>query len=109
MFNDLSRNDRMLLLKFVCSVAWADLEIKDSERNFVLRLVGRLELGDDEKAQVEEWLHTAPAPDSVSPDKVPAEHRRVFIEAARAVMYADGDIDEEERAQLDKLKAALST
>ena len=108
MFAKLNKQERMLLLKFVCAFAWADLEVKDSERKFVARLMDRLELDDDERKQVDEWLDTAPAPDSVSPGNVPPEHKRIFIESVRALMYVDGDIDADERAQLDRLKEALS-
>lgn len=109
MLDQLSRDERLLLLKFVCAFAWTDLEVTDSEKGFVRRLVARLGLSDDDKTQVEAWLHVAPAPSEVDPSLVPAEHRRTFVEAARAVIYADGNVDDEERDQLDKLKAALTS
>ena len=42
----LPHEDRLHLLRFVCSFAWADLEIADSEREFVTALVDRLDLDD---------------------------------------------------------------
>ncbi len=107
MLDKLNRDERLLLMQFVCAFAWTDLEIRDSERNFVHRLVKRLELDEADRAQVEEWLSVAPAPSSMDPGRVPVEHRRTFLEAARAVVYADGEVDAEEREQLDKLRAAL--
>jgi uncharacterized tellurite resistance protein B-like protein len=109
MFAELSREDRLLLLRFVCAFAWTDLEVRDSERRFVRRLVDRLELDADDARQVEEWLAIAPSPQSVDPARIPAAHRRVFVDAVRALIYADGSVDAEEREQLDKLKAALGT
>src|SRR5688500_5353669 len=97
MFEGLSREDRLLLLKFVCAFAWTDLEIRDSERRLVRRLVERLKLDDDDARQVEEWLTVAPSPQSVDPARVPQDHRRTFIEAVRALIYADGQVDPEER------------
>ena len=97
----------MLLLRFVCAFAWTDLEIRDSERRFVKRLTLRLKLDPDDRRQVEEWLSIAPSPQSVDPARVPQEHRRAFIEAVRALIYADGQVDPEERDQLERLKAAL--
>lgn len=108
MFETLSRDDRMLLLKFVCAYAWTDLEVRDAERVFVRRLMDRLELSTDDRAEVEQWLHIAPAPDSVSPKRVPPEHRRTFVEAVRALIYADGSVDDEERARFEALKRALA-
>ena len=109
MFEAMSQGDRLLLLKFVCAFAWTDLKVKDSERRFVRRLVKRLRLTAEDAQQVDEWLTIAPSPQSVDPKKVPEAHRRDFLEAVRAVVYADGEVDTEEREQLDKLKAALST
>jgi uncharacterized tellurite resistance protein B-like protein len=107
MFETLSHDDRMLLLKFVCAFAWTDLQIQDGERRFVRRLVERLGLSGDDARQVDEWLDIAPAPHSVDPKRIPSQHRQTFIEAVRAMMYSDGNVDAEEREQLEKLKAAL--
>lgn len=107
MFAQLSPPHRLLLLKFAAAFAWADLTIQPAEARFVRRLAERLELAEEEAAQVEAWLITAPPPGSLSPEQIPDEHRRVFLETARAVMYVDGDIDEEERQQLEALRSAL--
>jgi uncharacterized tellurite resistance protein B-like protein len=104
----LSHEDRMLLLKFVCAFAWADLELHESERRFVERLMRRFKLEEAERAQVDQWLQVAPAPSEVDPALVPREHRRAFIEATRAVIYADGRIDDDERTQFERLREALA-
>ena len=108
MSDSLSRDDRLLLLRFVCAFAWTDLTVTDKERRFVKRLVHRFGLEGEDAEEVEAWLHVAPAPSSVDEKKIPAEHRRTFIEAVRAVIYADGNVDPEERAQFEKLRSALS-
>jgi uncharacterized membrane protein YebE (DUF533 family) len=97
----------MLLLKFVCAFAWTDLEIHEGERQFVERLMRRFKLQDTDRAQVEQWLHVAPSPTDVDPALIPRQHRRAFIEAVRAVIYADGKVDEEEREQFERLQNAL--
>jgi hypothetical protein len=109
MLDKLSRDDRLLLLKFVCAYAWTDLKIHEGERRFVERLMSRMELGPEDRKEVERWLHVAPPPNEVDPANVPVEHRRAFIEAVRAVIYADGDVDDEEREQLERLKKALGS
>ena len=108
MFENLSRDDRMLLLRFVCAFAWTDLEIHQGERQFVERLIARMELSADDRAEALAYLHVAPSPESTNPKLVPKEHRRVFVDAVRALIYADGDVDAEERERFEKLKAALS-
>jgi uncharacterized tellurite resistance protein B-like protein len=107
MFETLARDERLLLLRFVCAFAWTDLEVRNTERAFVHRLVERLELGPEDASEVETWLHVAPAPGSVDPKDVPPAHRRTFIEAVRAMMYVDGEVEAEEREQFERLKAAL--
>jgi uncharacterized tellurite resistance protein B-like protein len=108
MFEQLSRDDRMLLLRFVCAFAWTDLEIRDGERKFVERLMERMQLSGDDRAEVEGYLHVAPSPETTNPKLVPAEHRRLFIDSVRALIYADGEVDSEERDRFEKLRAALS-
>jgi len=107
MFHALSREDRLLLLKFVCAFAWTDLTVTDSERAFVHRLVKKLELAADDAAQVEAWLHVAPSPSELDPKAVPVEHRRTFVDTLRALIYIDGHVDLEERAQFERLREAL--
>ena len=107
MLEGLSKEDRLLLLKFVCAQAWTDLEIHEGERRFVERLMQLMTLDEQERSQVTSWLHVAPAPGDLDPSQIPAEHRQTFVNAVRAVMYADGEVDDEEREQLERLKTAL--
>ncbi len=90
----------MLLLRFVCSFAWADLEIRPEERAFVARLIRRLGLSEDERLEVEGWLTTPPALETVDPALVPREHRLLFVRAAESVIAIDGDIADSEKEQL---------
>src|ERR1041385_3167665 len=109
MFESLSAADRLLLLKFLCAFAWADLEVSEKERRFVNGLVSRLALSPSEVRQVEEGLDVAPSPGSVDPKQIPPEHRQLFVDAVRAIIYADGKVDPDERASLDALRAALDS
>ena len=108
MFEQLSRDDRLLLLRFVCAFAWTDLEIRDGERKLVERLMARMQLSAEDRAEVAGYLHVAPAPESINPKLVPREHRRIFIDSVRALIYADGEVDAEEREQFERLRTALS-
>ena len=93
---ELTQEDRLRLVKFVCSFAWADLQIADSERQFIHKLVRRLKLDPDERAQVEEWLDIPPRAEDLDPAEIPREHRAVFLSTAREMIEADGEISEEE-------------
>jgi hypothetical protein len=103
----LDREDRLRLMKFVCSFAWADLEIRDEERQFVKRLMKRLELTAAEKQEVEGWLEVPPPAEEVDPAEVPRAHRQLFVDTARAMIASDGVIEENERESLALLEMLL--
>ncbi|MCC6522282.1 MAG: TerB family tellurite resistance protein [Polyangiaceae bacterium] len=100
MLSKLSKTDRMRLMRFVCSFAWADLEVQNEERAYVHRMVRKLKLDDSERKQVEEWLTVPPLPEQVDPNSVPREHRLLFLEAVRGVVSADRVLDPEEQESL---------
>lgn len=104
----LSRDDRLLLLQFVCAFVWSDLEVHKKEKQFVHRLVKELKLDSDEQAQVELWLQRPPRAEDVDPQKVPIRHRKLFLDTARAVIGADGFIDEAEAETFQLLEDLLT-
>jgi hypothetical protein len=103
----LDHEDRLRLMKFVCSFAWADLEVRDEERQFVRRLMKRLELSAAEKAQVEAWLEVPPPAEELDPAEVPRAHRQLFVDTAKAMIASDGVIAANERESLDLLEMLL--
>jgi len=103
----LSKDDRLLLLKFVCAFAWADLEVQNQERKFVHRLVKQLKLDSDEAQQVEGWLANPPAPEEVDPATVPRRHRKLFLDTAKKLIESDGNIDPNEAEIFELLEQLL--
>lgn len=93
MLAKLSKEERLRLMRFACSFAWADLEIRQTERDFIKKLQKELKLDADEIAKVEKWLEVPPRPEDVDPAKVPAAHRQMFLDAAKGMIAADGEID----------------
>lgn len=104
----LPKEERLQLMKFVCSFAWADLEIAAQERRFVHKLVKKLHLDSDEAKQVERWLELPPRAEEVDPAAVPHAHRSIFLNAAREIIAADGTISEEERENFALLEQLLT-
>ncbi len=100
MLDQLNQEDRLRLLRFVCSFAWADLEVQGTERDFVGQLVVRLGLNEKESAQVEAWLDKPPRAEDVDPQDIPRAHRKLFLDAARAIIMADGSVEENELENL---------
>jgi len=106
MLDSLSRDDRLRLMKFVCSFAWADLEVQDDERAFVGRLMKALGLEED-REQIEAWLRRPPRPEEVDPTRVPRAHRELFLDAAKMLFNADGVVDPKERENFELLEQLL--
>ncbi len=100
MLDSLDRDDRMRLVKFVCSFAWADLEVHDAEREFIKKLVRQLELDASEKQQVEEWLEMPPRAEELDPAEIPRAHRELFLDTAKALIVSDGVVERGEAESL---------
>lgn len=98
---------RMNLMKFVCSFAWTDLKVTQEERDFVMRIVGRLGLDDAEAKQVKVWLQVPPPIDEIDPAAIPPEHRQLFLNAAELTARADGRVVPAERDQLALFRELL--
>lgn len=107
MLDQLDRSDRLKLVEFVCSFAWADLEIRPEERVFISRLIRRLGLDEDEDLQVQRWLEQPPSLDEVDPTSIPAAHRRIFVESIEGLIASDGEVAEEESETLEIFKQLL--
>jgi uncharacterized tellurite resistance protein B-like protein len=95
----LSREERLRLMKFVCSFSWADLEVQEQERAFVSKMITGLEL-DADRSLIEGWLRHPPRPEEVDPTDVPPEQRELFLDAVRRLVAADDRIDPQEAETL---------
>jgi uncharacterized membrane protein YebE (DUF533 family) len=100
MLDALNTEDRLQLMRFVCSFAWADLEITDREREFIVKMVIRLGLDDAEQEQVAGWLEVPPRADDLDPGDIPKEHRQLFLDAAKAMILSDGNVEDVEAENL---------
>ena len=103
----LSSQERLRLVRFVCSFAWVDLEVTQEERGYVARLVERLELDEGERAQVAEWLKLPPPIDEMDPNDVPQAHRELFLDEIKGLIASDLDISPEEKETVEILDKLL--
>jgi uncharacterized membrane protein YebE (DUF533 family) len=103
----LTSAERLQLLKFVCAAVWADLEVSEPERLYILGLSLRLGLPENELAQVRGWLETPPPPEEVDPARVPPEHRQLLLDAVGAAIAVDGVVDSRERESLRLLQELI--
>lgn len=96
MLSELGKEERLQLMKFVCSFVWADLEVHDGERAFVGKMVRKMRLGKADREAVDGWLELPPKPEEVDPALVPRAHRELFLQVIREVIASDGDIAADE-------------
>jgi len=102
---NLSPEERRQLLRFVCSFAWADLKVVDSERDLLRSLVGRMGLPEAESAEVDTMLNHPPDPDTIDPMDVPQEHRQLFLDEVTRMVMADGIVADGEAENLALFQA----
>ena len=104
----LPREDRLRLMRFVCSFAWADLEVKKTERALVQKMAKKLGLEEDELRMVKEWLEVPPRAEEVDPQLIPHAQRKMFLDAARQMIAVDGEIDPEEKESFQLFEQLLA-
>ena len=95
-------------MKFVCSFAWTDLEVSQSERDLVMRMCGSLRLTDGETAQVEQWLELPPRAEELDPTTVPPDHRQMILTAIEQMVAADGKVVPAESESLQLFRDLVS-
>jgi hypothetical protein len=105
----LTRRERLQLLKFVSAAIWADLQVGEKEKSFLLSLALRLGLPEEEAEHLRDWLERPPPPEEVDPSQIPPENREVFLAAIRAAMSSDHVPDAPERETLALLEELLSS
>lgn len=103
MIDRLSRPERLQLMRYVVSFAWADQELHPSERRVVKRFLELLELDESERSEVEAWLSAPPDPVAVDAAALSQEQRVVYTQAIQAVIMADGTISPEERSLFQEM------
>lgn len=98
--------DRSKVLRFAASVLWADFDVADSERVFLVDLAR--ELGaDDARAEVAGLLARPPVPEEVDPNDVSPAVADVIRHAVLRAIAADGRVDRKEMAMFELLDDLL--
>ena len=104
---NLSRDDRLRLLKFVCTFAWTDLRVTEEERALVGEMMQHYGFEEAERKQVSAWLAVPPPVDEVDPTDIPAQHRQLFYTAVKKMVEADGRIVPGEQESLETFQELL--
>ena len=94
----------MQLFKYMCAFAWADMEIQHQEREMIERLIISLELSNDQRQTVLQWLDQPNTIPEIDPYDVNPDFREQIYQAAQAVVLSDGELTFNERDMLALLR-----
>ncbi len=101
-----SSMDRRRVLRFAASFLWADLEVEEAERNFLLELAHELDI-DDPRTEVTRLLAHPPTPEDVDPAEVPAKVADLVRQAVLRAIAADGRVHDDEMKLFELLDDLL--
>lgn len=98
--DDLTESERLELMRFLCSFAWADGVVQPQEKTVLERILGSLELSAEAHAEAEGWLTAAPSVQGRALRSIDEKKRATFIDGAYEVAAADGEIAADELEHL---------
>ena len=101
---DLTTEDKLRVMRFICAFAWADLEIQSDERNIITQIMKALDLEEEHHGKVHLWLERPPRAEDVDPFTIPENLKGIIIDAAKAVILADGELQDSEMDLLELLQ-----
>ncbi len=99
-FTDLSSDERLILMRFLCAFAWADGEVQGQERAVIMSLLEHMQFSTDQRREVIGLLDQAPVDEEIDLTSVSEKHRIMFRDLAYAVVSADGRVHPGEKRLL---------
>ena len=95
------------IVKALVPVAWADGEFADQERETIDALLDAFNATDEEKKNVHEYAQTRRTLDDIELQELSADDRRVLLQHAVLLSFADGKQTPDEVELLEKLAGKL--
>jgi tellurite resistance protein len=95
------------IVKALVPVAWADGQFAEQEKETLEALLDAYDATDDEKTQLREYAKERRTIDDINLQDLSADDRRVLLQHAVLLSFADGDQSKDELDFLDKLAAKL--
>jgi uncharacterized tellurite resistance protein B-like protein len=97
----------LAIVKALVSVAWADGVFAERERAMLDALLDAYGASPEDRAVVYAYAETRRTLDDVDPQELSADDRRILLQHAVLLTYADGDQSKEEADLLGALSAKL--
>jgi uncharacterized tellurite resistance protein B-like protein len=96
----LTEDERVDLMRFLCSFAWVDGEVQAQERTVLERVLGGLGLSTEARAKASAWLFAPPDMEGFDFGAITPDKRGLFIDHAFEVASAHGGLAAEEMRHL---------
>ncbi len=97
----------MAIVKALVPVAWADGKFADRERETLEALLDVYAASEDEKAEIREYAKEKRSLEDIDLRELSSDDRRVLLQHAVLLSFADGDQSPEERSFLEQLAVKL--
>ena len=97
---ELTAAERLELMRFLCSFAWADGEVQAQERVLLEQILGGLGLEAEARAKATTWLFSPPDMAGFDFGAIAPGKRQLFLDKAFAVASAHGGIAADELRHL---------
>ena len=91
------------IVKALVPVAWADGEYAEREKQTIEALLDAYGADDVEKEQIRAFAEKKRSIDDIDLQSLSADDRRILLQHAVLLSFADGKQDDSERAYLDEL------
>ncbi len=91
------------IVKALVPVAWADGEFAQREKDTLEALLEAFGADDVEKEKIRAFAETKKTLDDINLQELSADDRRILLQHAVLLSFADGKQDDQERAFLDEL------
>ncbi len=91
------------IVKALVPVAWADGVFAEREKETIEALLDAFGADDVEKEKIRAFAETKKTLDDIHLQDLSADDRRILLQHAVLLSFADGDQDDTERAFLDEL------
>jgi tellurite resistance protein len=100
-------DQNMAILKSLVSVAWADGEFADKEREMVEALLSAFEADEGQAKEIRAYAAEKKSLDDIPFDELTADDCRVLLQHAVLLTYVDGTQHESEKKLIHDLCARL--
>jgi tellurite resistance protein len=96
-------DQNMAILKSLVSVAWADGDFADKEREMVDALIAAFSATDEQAKEIREYSAEKKSLDDIPIEDLSADDCRVLLQHAVLLTYVDGEQHESEKQLIEEL------